>query len=109
MCISNYQCKLLSSFSLCSPNALYDDGFNQSGTQCLFQGALRVNRFNSGEGWVASESVGQDILIPDRIAINRALDGDIVAVELLDKVCSLSHHLLIATATKRGLSDDRHK
>ena len=54
------------------------------------QGALRVNRFNSAEGWVASESVGQDILIPDRVAMNRAMDGDIVAVELLPEVCSFS-------------------
>lgn len=45
-----------------------------------------MNRFNSGEGWLASESVGQEILIPDRIAMNRALDGDIVAVELFNKV-----------------------
>lgn len=45
-----------------------------------------MNRFNSAEGWVASESVGQDILIPDRVAMNRAMDGDIVAVELLPEV-----------------------
>jgi exosome complex exonuclease DIS3/RRP44 len=42
-----------------------------------------VNRFNPYEGWVASESVGQDILIPDRLSMNRAIDGDAVAVELL--------------------------
>ena len=50
------------------------------------QGAMRVNRYNSAEGYVGSESVGQDILIPDRIAMNRALEGDIVAVELLPEV-----------------------
>ena len=42
-----------------------------------------MNRFNSGEGYVGSESVGQDILIAGRVAMNRALDGDVVAVELL--------------------------
>lgn len=45
-----------------------------------------MNRFNSAEGYVSSESVGQDILIPNRIAMNRAMDGDIVAVELLPEV-----------------------
>ncbi|KAI3428619.1 hypothetical protein D9Q98_007442 [Chlorella vulgaris] len=47
------------------------------------QGALRVNRFNSFEGWVGSESVGADILVSGRIDMNRAMEGDIVAVELL--------------------------
>ena len=47
------------------------------------QGSLRVNRFNPYEGYVGSESVGQDILLAGRAAMNRALDGDIVAVELL--------------------------
>ncbi|DBA70092.1 TPA: hypothetical protein ACH3X2_012255 [Trebouxia sp. C0005] len=53
----------------------------KSGT--YHQGALRVSRFNPFEGWVGSESVGQDILISGRIDMNRALDGDVVAVELL--------------------------
>ncbi|GLC34112.1 hypothetical protein PLESTB_000838700 [Pleodorina starrii] len=47
------------------------------------QGALRVSRFNPFEGWVASESVGEDILINGRLDMNRAIDGDVVAVELL--------------------------
>ena len=53
--------------------------------QCCMceQGALRVNRFNPWEGYVGSESVGQDILLSGRAAMNRAIDGDIVAVELL--------------------------
>lgn len=38
-----------------------------------------VNRFNSFEGWVGSESVGQDILISGRIDMNRAMEGDVVA------------------------------
>lgn len=47
------------------------------------QGTLRVNRFNPFEGWVGSESVGEDILIRGREAMNRAMEGDVVAVELL--------------------------
>lgn len=39
------------------------------------QGALRVNKFNPFEGWVSSESVGQDVLISGRIDMNRAIDG----------------------------------
>lgn len=47
------------------------------------QGTLRVNRFNPFEGWVGSESVGEDILIRGRIDMNRAMEGDVVAIELL--------------------------
>ncbi|KAF8058848.1 RRP44A [Scenedesmus sp. PABB004] len=47
------------------------------------QGALRVSRFSPFEGWVASEAVGQDIMITGRSDMNRAMDGDVVAVELL--------------------------
>ena len=38
---------------------------------CHSQGALRVSRFNPFEGWVGSESVGQDILISGRVDMNR--------------------------------------
>lgn len=59
----------------------------------MLQGALRVNRFNPYEGWVGSESVGADILVSGRAAMNRALDGDIVAVELLpEDQCALHCH-----------------
>ena len=37
------------------------------------QGALRVSCFNPFEGWVGSESVGQDILISGRIDMNRCV------------------------------------
>jgi exosome complex exonuclease DIS3/RRP44 len=53
------------------------------GLSCYVQGSLRVNRFNPYEGYVGSESVGQDILLAGRTAMNRAMEGDIVAVELL--------------------------
>jgi exosome complex exonuclease DIS3/RRP44 len=49
----------------------------------LHQGALRVSRFNPFEGFVGSDAVGADILLSGRVDMNRALDGDIVAVELL--------------------------
>jgi exosome complex exonuclease DIS3/RRP44 len=49
----------------------------------LHQGSLRVGRFSPFEGWVGSQSIGQDIYIRSRIDMNRAMDGDIVAVELL--------------------------
>lgn len=42
------------------------------------QGTLRVNRFNYKEGWVASESVGEDILISGSVDMNRAFDGGFV-------------------------------
>lgn len=46
---------------------------------CPAPPARSVNRFNSFEGWVGSESVGQDILISGRIDMNRAMEGDVVA------------------------------
>ncbi len=49
----------------------------------LHQGSLRVGRYSPFEGWVGSESIGQDIYIRNRVDMNRAMDGDIVAVELL--------------------------
>ncbi|GAB2254227.1 hypothetical protein Droror1_Dr00022036 [Drosera rotundifolia] len=47
------------------------------------QGKLRVNRYNSLEAYVGSESIGDEIIIYGRGNMNRAFDGDIVAVELL--------------------------
>eukprot|EP00983_Pelagomonas_calceolata_P033085 1036763-Pelagomonas_calceolata.AAC.11 len=40
------------------------------------QGALRVNRYNPYEGYVGSDSVGQDILLAGRSYMNRAMDGE---------------------------------
>lgn len=50
------------------------------------QGTLRVSRFNPFEGWVGSESVGEDILISGRLDMNRAIDGACISV-----VPSLAH------------------
>ncbi|KAK9713411.1 hypothetical protein RND81_06G025500 [Saponaria officinalis] len=47
------------------------------------QGKLRVNRYNPFEAYVGSESIGDEIIIHGRANMNRAFDGDIVAVELL--------------------------
>ncbi|XP_031495106.1 exosome complex exonuclease RRP44 homolog A [Nymphaea colorata] len=47
------------------------------------QGKLRVNRYNPFEAYVGSESIGDEIVICGRANMNRAFDGDIVAVELL--------------------------
>lgn len=47
------------------------------------QGKIRVNRYNPFEAYVGSESVGSEILIHGRQDMNRAFDGDVVAVELL--------------------------
>ncbi|XP_008786671.2 exosome complex exonuclease RRP44 homolog A [Phoenix dactylifera] len=47
------------------------------------QGKLRVNRYNPFEAYVGSESIGDEIVIHGRANMNRAFDGDIVAVELL--------------------------
>ncbi|KAG2277881.1 hypothetical protein Bca52824_060436 [Brassica carinata] len=49
------------------------------------QGKLRVNRFNPFEAYVGSESIGEEIIIYGRSNMNRAFDGDIVAVELLPR------------------------
>lgn len=49
------------------------------------QGKLRVNRYNPLEAYVGSESIGDEIIIYGRDNMNRAFDGDVVAVELLPK------------------------
>ncbi|KAL5706081.1 Exosome complex exonuclease RRP44 A [Ranunculus cassubicifolius] len=49
------------------------------------QGKLRVNRYNPFEAYVGSESIGEEIVVHGRGNMNRAFDGDVVAVELLPK------------------------
>lgn len=46
------------------------------------QGTLRVSRFNPWEGYIACQSVEQEILLSGRGALNRAMDGDVVAGEV---------------------------
>lgn len=47
------------------------------------QGTLRVSRFHPWEGWISCEAADQDVLLPGRTSLNRAMDGDVVVVELL--------------------------
>ena len=49
----------------------------------LHQGALRTQRHSPWEGSIACDALGCDILISGRDALNRAMDGDVVAVSLL--------------------------
>ncbi len=53
----------------------------QAGT--YHQGSIRTSRYNPWEAFVSSASVGQDIVIKGRTAMNRAIDGDVVVVALL--------------------------
>eukprot|EP00897_Mesotaenium_endlicherianum_P007577 jgi/Mesen1/6848/ME000351S05966 len=46
------------------------------------QGKLRVGRYNCWEAYVGSESLGDEVLILGRPDMNRAVDGDVVAVQL---------------------------
>ena len=41
-----------------------------------------MSRYNAFEGWVASESVGQDILISGRVDMNRWGHGSIASLPL---------------------------
>ena len=49
----------------------------------LHQGAMRTSRFTPWEGRVSSDAIGAEILIVGRANMNRAVDGDVVAVRLL--------------------------
>ena len=49
----------------------------------LHQGALRTSRHSPWEGSIACDALGCDILLSGRGALNRAMDGDVVAVSLL--------------------------
>lgn len=51
---------------------------------CRFhQGPIRMSRYNPFEGFLASESVGRDIIVSGKLELNRAMDGDVAVVELL--------------------------
>ena len=59
----------------------------QKGLQAgrLHQGALRVNRFDCWEAWVAPDGLEHEVLVRGRDRLNRATDGDVVAVRLLPR------------------------
>jgi exoribonuclease R len=67
------------------------------------QGKLRVNRYNPFVAYVGSESVGEEILINGRQDMNRAFDGDVVAVEV--KLERLQTEMV---STKKNLSSSSH-
>lgn len=78
------------------------------------QGKLRVNRYNPFEAYVGSESIGDEIIIYGRANMNRAFDGDIVAVELLpqdqwyeEKSLSIADEGMLAIMPF-GLLEGRH-
>ena len=50
----------------------------------LVVGVIRVNKRNRSDAWVSTEVLGHDIFISGSKDRNRALEGDLVAVELLD-------------------------
>ncbi|PWN40199.1 RNB-domain-containing protein [Ceraceosorus guamensis] len=50
----------------------------------LVVGILRVNKRNRSDAWVTTEVLDSDIFISGSKDRNRALEGDLVAVELLD-------------------------
>ena len=52
----------------------------------LVIGMLRVNKRNRSDAWVTTEVLDQDIFISGSKDRNRALEGDLVAVELLDPI-----------------------
>lgn len=49
----------------------------------LYQGTLRINKRNRAESYVTVKGRDQDIFIQGVVARNRALNGDIVVIELL--------------------------
>lgn len=50
----------------------------------IYQGLLRINKRNRSDGFVTSDQLEHDIYIEGLRDRNRALDGDLVAVRLLD-------------------------
>lgn len=71
------------------------------------QGKLRVNRYNPFEAYVGSESIGDEIIIYGRANMNRAFDGDIVAVELLPQEQWLEEKSLVI-ADEEDEEEDVH-
>ena len=51
----------------------------------LYQGVFYLNRTNFQEGSVNCEALDEPILVQGLEQLNRAVDGDVVAVQLLDK------------------------
>ncbi|KAF7730590.1 hypothetical protein EC973_001972 [Apophysomyces ossiformis] len=65
-----------------SPNEMQ----RQIDSRQLHQGTLRINRRKRFEAYVTCDDLESDIFIFDHFARNRALEGDVVAVKLLENV-----------------------
>lgn len=50
----------------------------------LYKGTIRINKRNRQDAYVTSDELDHDIYIHSAVNRNRALEGDIVAVELRD-------------------------
>ena len=50
----------------------------------LHRGVLRINRRNRYDSYVTVENLDEDVYIGGEISRNRAFDGDVVAIRLLD-------------------------
>ncbi|KAL0431035.1 UNVERIFIED_CONTAM: Exosome complex exonuclease RRP44A, partial [Sesamum radiatum] len=72
------------------------------------QGKLRVNRYNPFEAYVGSESIGDEIVVYGRANMNRAFDGDIVAVELLPQDLWQEEKSLAIANDEEEEEDDVH-
>ncbi|KAL3845034.1 hypothetical protein ACJIZ3_002437 [Penstemon smallii] len=72
------------------------------------QGKLRVNRYNPFEAYVGSESIGDEIVVYGRSNMNRAFDGDIVAVELLPQEQWQEEKSLVIANDEDEEGDDVH-
>ena len=74
----------------------------------VLQGPIRMSRFSAFEAWVSSESAGEDIQVHGREAVNRALDGDIVALRLLTPAEAAVASKAAARRPKKGPAADPH-
>ncbi|KAK9849652.1 hypothetical protein WJX84_007532, partial [Apatococcus fuscideae] len=74
----------------------------------LHQGPIRMSRSSAFQAWVSSESAGEDIQVQGREAVNRALDGDIVAVRLLTPAEAAAASKAAARRPQKGGGADAH-
>ena len=70
----------------------------------FFQGRFNVSRLVQTEASVAVSGLNQDILISSLVDQNRALNGDIVCIELLPEDCWLDNYK--STEPMNALLDD---
>ena len=71
----------------------------------LVKGGVRTSRYNPWEAHVVNESTGDSILLSGRAALNRAIDGDIVAIEILPESEWVRPGAKLVTGTKEEDKD----